>query len=248
MKCRQLLAALRALILVTGATLAGAAEPAGGPPWAKLSVAQQQALAPLQRDWASIEANRKQKWLEMSARFPTMPADERARVQQRMSEWARLSPTERASARMQFQEVRQLPAEERQARWQAYQALPEEERKTLAQRAKPAGLAASAAEVNGQRTAASQRPSDNTKRNMIVVPQAAAPQRAVAPTVVQAKPGATTTSMSTRVAPPAHNQAGLPKIAATPGFVDPATLLPRRGPQGAAVRSAAAATDPAVQP
>lgn len=217
-----------------------AAEPAGGPNWAALSPAQQQALAPLQRDWSSIDASRKQKWLEIAARFPSMPAGERARVQQRMADWTRMTTADRTRARMQYQEVRQLPAEERQARWQAYQALPEEERKTLAQRAKPV------AKPTPPSAAKDPRP-DSAKRNMVET-QAAAPKRAVAPTVVQAKPGATTTSMATRVAPPAHNQAGLPKIAATPGFVDPATLLPRRGPQGAAVRSAAAATDPAVQP
>ena len=110
-----------------------------------------------------------------------------------------------------------------------------------AQRGRPPGNAGSAVAVKGPRL------DGGAKRNM-VQSQAAAPKRAVAPTVVQAKPGATTTSMATRVAPPAHNQAGLPKIAATPGFVDPATLLPRRGPQGAAVRSAGAATDPATQP
>jgi hypothetical protein len=222
------------------AAAGSAAEPAGGPAWAALSPAQQQALAPLQRDWASIEATRKQKWLEVSARFPSMPPDERARVQERMAEWARLTPAERARARMQFQEARQLPAEERQARWQAYQALPEEERKTLAQRGGPTATPSSTAAARDPRL-------DGAKRTM-VQSQAAPPKRAVAPTVVQAQPGATTTSMATRVAPPAHNQAGLPKIAATPGFVDPATLLPRRGPQGAAVRSAVAATDPAAQP
>ena len=68
---------------------------------------------------------------------------------------------------------------------------------------------------------------------------AAAP-KPVAPTVVQAQPGATTTLISKRPAPPAHQQTGLPKIAATPGFVDKSTLLPQRGPQGAATRSAAA--------
>jgi hypothetical protein len=54
--------------------------------------------------------------------------------------------------------------------------------------------------------------------------------------------------MTARAAPPAHHQTGMPKIAATPGFVDPATLLPKRGPQGAAVRSAAASSEPAAQP
>jgi hypothetical protein len=221
-----------------------AATPDRSPSWASLTPAQQQALAPLQRDWASIDTNRKQKWLEVATHFPAMPADERARVQQRMAEWARLTPAERANARLQFQEARRLPAEERQARWQAYQALPDDERKKLAQSAKPAAKAASAAD-SAQKARAAAEP-NNAKRNM-VVPATNTPGRTVAPTVVQAKPGATTTTMSTRVAPPPHHQAGLPKIAATPGFVDPATLLPRRGPQGAAVRAAASA-DPSQQP
>jgi hypothetical protein len=61
--------------------------------------------------------------------------------------------------------------------------------------------------------------------------------------VVQAQPGATTTLITKRPVPPTHQQTGLPKIAATPEFVDKATLLPQRGPQGAATRSAAA-SDP----
>ena len=64
---------------------------------------------------------------------------------------------------------------------------------------------------------------------------------------VQAQPGATTTSMAKRAAPPAHQQTGLPKIAASPGFVDKTTLLPKRGPQGAAIRSIAA-SEPNRQP
>jgi hypothetical protein len=52
--------------------------------------------------------------------------------------------------------------------------------------------------------------------------------------VVQAKPGVTTNPISVRPAPPLHQQPGLPKIAATPEFVDKRTLLPQRGPQGAA--------------
>jgi hypothetical protein len=215
------------------------------PTWASLTPAQKQTLAPLQRDWATIEPNRKQKWLELATKFPTMPADERQRVQARMTEWARLTPNERAGARMQFQEVRRLPAEERQAKWQAYQALSPEERQSLAQRAKPAARAASAAEGEARRLASTPAPA-GPKSNVVTV-TAKPPTRVVSPTVVQAKPGATTTSMSTRATPPLHHQAGLPKIAATPGFVDPATLLPKRGPQGAAVRAAASA-DPAEHP
>jgi hypothetical protein len=43
--------------------------------------------------------------------------------------------------------------------------------------------------------------------------------------------------MNQHPTPPRHQQAGMPKIAATPGFVNDATLLPQRGPQGAAAEA-----------
>lgn len=211
--------------------------------WTSLTPAQKQVLAPLQRDWSSIEPNRRQKWLELAARYPQMQADERERLQARMSEWARMTPAQRAAARQQFQEVRRVPDEERQARWQAYQSLPPEERDRLAQGAKPAALARA---VEAQARAASQADPNgnaNGKRNIVRAPAQTAP-RVLNPGVQQARPGATTTTLTTRAAPPLHNQAGLPKIAATPNFVDPQTLLPQKGPQGAAVRSAAPASEP----
>jgi len=54
--------------------------------------------------------------------------------------------------------------------------------------------------------------------------------------------------MSKRPAPPAHQQTGLPKIAATPEFVDRTTLLPQRGAQGAAAKHAAGASAPVQRP
>lgn len=224
---------LRRALFCTCLALAGngaAADPAAAA-WASLTPAQQQALAPLQQDWPNIDAQRRSKWLEVAARFPGMPPDERQRLMQRMIEWARLSPAERAQARLQFQQAQSISPEERQARWEAYQALPPEERSKLAQRNKPA-------------TAPAATESDIGKRN-IVSAKPPSPVRAVAPTVVQAQPGATTTIMTTKAAPPPHHQPGMPKIVATPGFVDPATLLPKRGPQGAAVRSAASGANAA---
>ncbi|MFO1275730.1 MAG: hypothetical protein U1F21_06850 [Sphaerotilus natans] len=51
---------------------------------------------------------------------------------------------------------------------------------------------------------------------------------------VQAGPGASTRPIGRSAPmPPRHQPVGLPKIAATPGFVDSTTLLPSRGPQGA---------------
>lgn len=231
----------RLALLWLCALLAGwavAAEPDRRPTWASLTPTQKQALAPLQQDWPSIELQRKNKWLELAARFPKMPADERLRIQERMAEWARLSPNQRAQTRLQFQEAQQIPSEERQTKWEAYQALPPDERTKLAQSAKPPAKAPSTALPASAGTPASKRTAPQA--------QTVTSLRPVSPTVVQAKPGATTTSMTTRATPPPHHEPGMPKIAARPGSVDPATLLPQRGPQ-AAVRTAAS-SDPATQP
>jgi len=58
---------------------------------------------------------------------------------------------------------------------------------------------------------------------------------AVAPSRIKAGRGATTTLVSQRPTPPLHQQTGLTKIAGNQGFVDPVTLLPRKGAQGAAM-------------
>lgn len=247
MRLSALLQALfQTLVLAVAAALLNPVVAAdGSSTWNSLTPAQKQVLAPLQRDWTTIEPNRRQKWLELAARYPQMPADERERLQARMSDWARMSPAERAAARQQFQEVRRVPNEERQAHWQAYQSLSAEERDNLAQRGKPAARATMA---EAQARAASQADTNgngnnNAKRNLVRAPLHTAP-RVVNAGVQQAGPGATTTPLTTRAAPPAHNQAGLPKIAATPNFVDPNTLLPQKGPQGAAVSGKAARDEP----
>lgn len=231
-------------------THAAAAPKPGGPAWTSLSPAHKDVLAPLQRDWASIDADRKSKWIEVASRFPSMPASERQRVQERMAEWSRMSPTERGQARMQFQEAKQLSPQDRQARWDAYSSLPEETRRELAQRAKPA--VAVAPNGSNKPSAALRGDAPKTtglaeKRNVVRSGESGL-SKAVSPTVVQAKPGATTNLVTRLAPPPNHQQVGMPKIAATDGFVNPSTLLPKRGAQGAAVRTAAAASAPPIDP
>ena len=212
-----------------------------GPSWQSLSAQQRATLAPLQNDWASIDDSRKAKWLDIAARYPKLPPSEQQRLQARMSEWARMSPTERARARLNYQEVKQLPNQERQDKWQAYQALPEDERRALASRGK------GASQPKAPRSGTKPPPELGVKRNIVPNPShSGGPTRPVAPTVIQASPGATTTLVTRQPTPPAHQQTGMPKIAATPGFVDRNTLLPKRGPQGAGVRGAASA--PAARP
>ncbi len=196
---------------------AAASGATGGPSWSSLSVDQRRALAPLERDWSSIEEPRKAKWLEMASRFHRLPADEQERVQQRMSEWARMSPDERSRARLNFQESRQFTPEEIHRRWKAYQALPAEQRKALAESPQGAALPTAAASRSPAASRGIASPAPRVKP--------------VAPTVVQAKPGATTTLMTQQPTPPSHQHAGQPTIAAKPGQVDSATLLPKSGPQ-----------------
>ena len=201
--------------------------------WSELRPAQQAALRPLEREWRGLDATSKQKWLELSAGFPKLAPPAQARVQERMAEWAKLTPRQRGEARLNFQDARQFPTEDREARWKAYQALTPEQRQELAARADAARASTSAPSGKGPRA-------PQAKSNIVPSPADSAGPRTVAPTVVQGRPGATTSLITKRPSPPEHQQTGLPKIAATPEFVDKATLLPRRGPQGAATRPAAA--------
>jgi len=207
--------------------------------WHALTAAQREALAPLQRDWPGIDAPRKQKWIALAARFGTLSPEERARINARMVEWAKLTPDERGQARLRFEEARQLPVPDRSERWRAYQALPPEERQQLAERA---ATAASAPHDAASRSGKAGRDSKEAKFNVVPNPALAQPPRPVAPTLVQAAPGATTTAITRRPAPPPHQQSGMPKVATTPEFVNRSTLLPKRGPQAAAVGPAPAAT------
>ncbi|MDO9092745.1 MAG: DUF3106 domain-containing protein [Rubrivivax sp.] len=204
--------------------------------WTALSPTQKQVLAPLERDWSQLEPSRQAKWLSLADRYATMPSHKQVRLQARMAEWARMTPAERSRARLQHQQSKKLSPEEHRAKWQSYQSLSEAERQALTRQARP-----SVASKQGLATDA-----DVRKKNLVRstgTPSA----RAVTATLQQASPGATTTPMTAQALPPVHHQAGLPKIVATPGFVDTATLLPKRGPQGAAVDTPAAAKAPASQ-
>lgn len=102
-----------------------------------LTPAHQLALQPLAKSWASLSNGQKRKWLEISLNYPSLSADDKAKMHSRMSEWAALSPRARAEARLNFastQELsKQLSTQEKQAKWQAYQSLSSEEKRKLAE-------------------------------------------------------------------------------------------------------------------
>jgi len=242
---RALALALACVVVLAGTPVKSMAQTrstvqiAEGAPWSSLTASQMNTLRPLERDWDSIDGSRRVKWIEMANKLPTMSPEERVRVQNRMSDWARLTPRERGQARMNFKEAQELSPQERRARWEAYQVLPQDKRQQLASRAAP---------VQQRKIPAGDEAARSAKSNVVPNSSYAPRPKPVAPTLAQAQPGATTNLITKRPSPPAHQQTGLPKIAATPGFVDQATLLPKRGPQGAATRSTSASTPSSHQP
>lgn len=129
------------------------------PAWAELTLIQQQALAPLASNWNTISEQQKRKWLEISKNYSSLPPEGQATLNSRMNEWVTLSPQERAQARLNFGKTkelsRQLTPEEKNAQWQAYQALSPEEKQKLAAKAspKPSGAATAVKPVAPQKLA-----------------------------------------------------------------------------------------------
>jgi hypothetical protein len=248
-KLKPLRQRLLPMLLAGSITAAwGAANATGGPTWQSLTPSQRQVLAPLAQDWPQLSANRKAKWLEIAARYPAMPVEGQQRVQERMTEWARLSPEERGQARSNFQETRRLSHEERRDQLEAYQALPQESKAALAARAARPGASSANTPPPGPGLQGAPLNAQAPKSN-IVAPagRPTAAPKAVAPAMVQAGPGATTSLVATPARPPSHLQTGKPKIDAGPTVVDRSTLLPK-APRVASAGSVvpAAASAPVV--
>lgn len=129
------------------------------PVWTELSPAEREILKPLAPTWNTLRQTHKRKWLQMAKSYPALSTEEQAKMQGRMKEWVALSPQQRAQARLNFARTKELSkeltAEEKQAKWQAYQALSDEEKRKLAAKAppRPAGAAPAAKPVAAQKLA-----------------------------------------------------------------------------------------------
>jgi hypothetical protein len=109
-----------------------------GPKWLDLTPAQQGVLSPLASTWSDMPEVRKKKWIEISGRYPNMSKDEQMRLQEKMREWAWLSPAERRQARENYKRVQEVPKEQRQQQWERYQQLSDQEKQALAKEAQKA--------------------------------------------------------------------------------------------------------------
>ncbi len=173
------------LLLMTGSALAAAqtvtpapaAAPGktvvvrafSGPAWVELSPAQREVLAPLASAWPTLSESHKRKWLEMARSYRALPPEEQAKMQGRMKEWVALSPQQRSQARLNFAKTKELSkeltAEEKKAKWEAYQSLSTEEKRKLANKAptRPVGAAPASKPVSRQKLATIPTAADQAK-------------------------------------------------------------------------------------
>ncbi|WP_048438614.1 DUF3106 domain-containing protein [Caenimonas sp. SL110] len=135
------------------------------PAWTEISPAQREVLAPLAGTWDSVSEAQKRKWLALSDNFPKLAPAEQAKLRSRMTEWVGMSAQQRSQARLNFGESQKLAPDDKRAKWEAYQALPPEEKTKLA------GAAAAA---KPPATAAAVKPVDPDK--LAVVPKSGKPK------------------------------------------------------------------------
>lgn len=110
------------------------------PSWAELNADQKRSLAPLAGEWDKMDGFRRKKWLGIAQRYPSLSPDEQARMQRRMTEWAKLTPEERKRAREKYRSLQKEPPEKKEAvkrKWETYKELPESERSRLNAEASP---------------------------------------------------------------------------------------------------------------
>lgn len=203
------------------------------PLWSELTAEQQQALKPLNTHWNTLNVGQKRKWLALSRNFANMSADDQTTLHSRMIEWAALSNQQRAQARLNFAEVKRIPPDERKVKWEQYQALSEEEKRKLAERAppKPRGAAIPVRPVSSQKLVpvpAVTPAGQHTPRILLAPPAtpaavpgtimvASPPERAPAATAtpaVSVLPAAAATASGASAPVPAEAQVPAPSAAA----------------------------------
>ncbi|MDP2818589.1 MAG: DUF3106 domain-containing protein [Polaromonas sp.] len=200
-----LLVAASAVSTAQTVTPAPAATPAktvvaqafAGPGWNELSPAQREVLTPLASAWPSLSQSHKRKWLEMARSYRSLPPEEQAKMQGRMKEWVALSPQQRTQARLNFAKTKELSkeltAEEKKAKWEAYQSLSTEEKQKLADKApaKPVGAAPASKPVSRQKLATIPSAADQAKAKAapkIAVSQSIDSPPGLAPAATPASP------------------------------------------------------------
>ncbi|WP_261803380.1 DUF3106 domain-containing protein [Variovorax sp. PAMC26660] len=200
------------------------------PLWSELTAEQQQALKPLVPHWNTLNAGQKRKWLALSRNYASMSADDQVTLHSRMIEWAALSNQQRTQARLNFAEVKRIPADERKAKWEQYQALSEEEKRKLAERApaKPRGAAIPVRPVSSQKLVpvpAVTPGGQHTPRILLAPPPPPAPSTIMVATPPERTPATTSPAVAIVPAAPAPANITSPPVPAEAQVPAPSSAI-----------------------
>jgi hypothetical protein len=102
--------------------------------WTQLSVQQQMILAPLEREWAKLPDDQRQRLVGAASGYPEMDRSQQERFSSRLLQWSRLSLAQRNLARTKFKEWQALPPREREKverRWHQWLASKGEDEKGI---------------------------------------------------------------------------------------------------------------------
>lgn len=105
-----------------------------GIPWGDLSSAEQRVLAPLQKSWDQLPAERQHRMQKGANRWTGMTTQQRQQAQQRLQQWNRLDSQQKDRIRGRFNQFNRLSKEKRQAlrqKRQWFKNLPSAQRQVL---------------------------------------------------------------------------------------------------------------------
>jgi len=105
--------------------------PLAQPLWSDLGDAQRQVLEPFASQWNALPSSEKRAWSDLARRFPRMKPEVQKRVQQRIVQWAALTPEQRRVARENYRLAQQVPRQSVAAEWESYQTMTPEQRSVL---------------------------------------------------------------------------------------------------------------------
>lgn len=133
-------------------------------PWSALTPVQQHALAPLAKQWDTLEGNRQRKWLALADRYQKSTPEQQARMQERMQAWVTITPEQRQKARENYQAVRKLDPNTRAEKWSSYEQIPAEKRIEMHNQVEAKRLSASPA---ANAAAAAKKPRVEASPNLV---------------------------------------------------------------------------------
>ncbi|MBI1395574.1 MAG: DUF3106 domain-containing protein [Betaproteobacteria bacterium] len=116
-------------LLTVGPTAGHAEGTFSAPTWGQLSTQQKEILQPFERDWDSLEPERRERWLVIAQKYPSLSRAQQRRIQNRMQHWASLTPQQRAEAKEIFKQIQHLPKDKRREilqKWLEYEQFPPE--------------------------------------------------------------------------------------------------------------------------